>query len=90
VYNAISADGDERNAIMRISNITSFTNNKVSIFNRWGDKVFEVKGYDNDQLAFRGDSNMGGTKELPAGTYFYVIDLGDGSPLVNGYISLKR
>jgi gliding motility-associated-like protein len=90
VYNAISADGDERNAIMRISNITSFTNNKVSVFNRWGDKVFEVKGYDNDQKAFRGDSNMGGTKELPAGTYFYVIDLGDGSPLVNGYISLKR
>lgn len=90
VYNAISADGDQRNAIMRISNITSFTNNKVSIFNRWGDKVFEVKGYDNDQLAFRGDSNIGGANELPAGTYFYVIDLGDGSPLINGYISLKR
>lgn len=90
VFNAISADGDLRNAIMRINNITSFPNNKVSIFNRWGDKVFEVKGYENDQLAFRGDSNIGGTNELPAGTYFYVIDLGDGSPLVNGYISLKR
>lgn len=90
VFNAISADGDERNAILKISNITLFTNNKVSIFNRWGDKVFEVKGYDNDQSAFRGDSNIGGTKELPAGTYFYVIDLGDGSPLVNGYLSLKR
>jgi gliding motility-associated-like protein len=90
VFNAISADGDLRNAIMRVNNITSFPNNKVSIFNRWGDKVFEVKGYDNDQLAFRGDSNIDGTMELPAGTYFYVIDLGDGSPLVNGYISLKR
>ena len=90
VYNAISADGDERNTIMRISNITLFPKNVVSIFNRWGDKVFEVKGYDNDQKAFRGESNIGGTKELPADTYFYVIDLGNGSSLVNGYLSLKR
>lgn len=90
VYNGISANNDdEKNAIMRISNITLFPNNKVSIFNRWGDKVFEVKGY-TDQNAFRGDSNIGGTNELPADTYFYVIDLGNGSPLVNGYVSLKR
>ena len=90
VYNAISANGDTKNAIVRISNITSYLNNKVSIFNRWGDKVFEVKGYNNDQKVFRGSSNMGGNSELPSGTYFYVIDKGDGSPLVNGYISLKR
>ncbi|HEY3430708.1 MAG TPA: gliding motility-associated C-terminal domain-containing protein [Cyclobacteriaceae bacterium] len=90
VYNAISADGDPRNAIMRITNITLYPKNKVSIFNRWGDKVFEISGYDNDQKAFIGNSNMGGSKELPAGTYFYVIDLGNGSELKNGYISLKR
>lgn len=90
VYNAISADGDPRNAIMRITNITLYPKNKVSIFNRWGDKVFEVSGYDNDQKAFVGNANMGGNTELPAGTYFYVIDLGNGSELKNGYISLKR
>ena len=90
VFNAISADGDPRNAIMRISNIMLYPKNKVSIFNRWGDKVFEVTGYDNDQKVFLGKSNMGGNSDLPAGTYFYVIDLGNGSELKNGYISLKR
>jgi gliding motility-associated-like protein len=90
VYNAISADGDERNAIMKINNIAAYPNHKVSIFNRWGDKVFEMKGYNNADMAFIGESNVGGNKELPAGTYFYVIDKGDGSPPVNGYLSLKR
>jgi hypothetical protein len=75
---------------MRIGNITLYPKNIVSIFNRWGDKVFEVKGYDNDQKVFLGTSNVGGNKDLPAGTYFYTIDKGDGSPMVNGYLSLKK
>ena len=90
VYNAISANGDTRNAIMRIGNITLYPKNIVTIFNRWGDKVFEIKGYDNDQKVFRGTSNVGGNNELPTGTYFYTIDKGDGSPLLNGYLSLKK
>jgi gliding motility-associated-like protein len=90
VYNAISANGDTRNAIMRIGNISLYPKNMVSIFNRWGDKVFEVKGYDNDQKVFVGTANVGGNIDLPAGTYFYTIDKGDGSPLVNGYLSLKK
>ena len=90
VYNAISADGDTRNAIMKIANIGLYPKNVVSIFNRWGDKVFEVEGYDNDQKAFRGVGNMGGNADLPAGTYFYKIDKGDGSVLVSGYLSLKK
>ncbi len=90
VFNAISANDDLSNAIMEINNITSFPNNTVSIFNRWGDKVFEVKGYDNDQKVFMGNSNVGGNGELPPGTYFYAINKGDGSPVVNGYLSLKK
>jgi hypothetical protein len=88
VYNAISANGDEKNAVMRISNLA--IPNKVSLYNRWGDKVFEITNYDNDQKVFRGKSNVGSESDLPAGTYFYVIDRKNGTPLVNGYISLKR
>jgi gliding motility-associated-like protein len=93
VYNAVSANQDDQiNAILTISNIDAFPNNRVSIFNRWGDKVFEMKGYKNDdpQKVFYGNSNVGGNNELPAGTYYYVVDKGDGSALVNGYLSLKR
>lgn len=92
MYNAISANDDDKNRILRIANIELYPKNKVSIFNRWGDKVFEVAGYDNnnDQKRFTGNSNVGGNSALSAGTYFYNIDKGDGSPVVNGFLSLKR
>jgi gliding motility-associated-like protein len=61
--------------------------NKVSIYNRWGDLVFEVSDYDNVSRVFTGVSNSG--KELPSGTYFYKIDFSSGSPL-SGYLTLKR
>jgi gliding motility-associated-like protein len=44
----------------------------VSIFNRWGDKVWEGHPYDNTKVVWRGH-NQGG-QPLPAGTYYYVID----------------
>jgi gliding motility-associated-like protein len=88
VYNAVSPTGDEKNEILRIDNIEKYPNNIVSIFNRWGDKVFEISGYDNDQKVFLGKSDAG--KELVAGTYFYLINKNDGSAPVNGFLSLKR
>jgi gliding motility-associated-like protein len=89
VYNAVSPNGDGLNEFLRISNIEKYANNNVSIFNRWGDKVFEVDGYDNDQRSFRGKSNIRDDKELPSATYFYVIDKNDGSEKVTGFLSLK-
>lgn len=90
VFNAISADGNTQNEFMRINNLK--VPNKVSIYNRWGDKVFEMVDYDNDnnQKVFTGNSNVGGNNELPPGTYFYTIDKVDGSPVINGYLSLKK
>lgn len=88
VFNAISANGDEKNAFMRISNIEFYPDNMVTIFNRWGDKVFELRGYNNDKNNFRGESNITG-KTLPAGTYFYVIDLKDGSSRKTGYTAVR-
>ena len=41
----------------------------VSVYNRWGNLVFQQRGYQNN---WRGDHN--GTP-LPVGTYYYVIDL---------------
>jgi gliding motility-associated-like protein len=90
VYNAVSPNNDGLNDFLRIRNIEKFPSNKVSLFNRWGDKIFELSGYDNDQRVFRGKTNIGGEKDVFPGTYFYVIELGDGSPSVNGYLSLKN
>jgi gliding motility-associated-like protein len=87
VYNAISANNDGLNDYLEIANITNFPNNKLLVFNRWGDVVFEISGYNNTDKVFKGQTNSGSL--LPKGTYFYRLELGNGSKPVSGYISVK-
>lgn len=89
VYNAVSPNGDNQNDFLIIENIEYFPKNKFTLFNRWGDKVFEIDDYDNDERVFRGSANVKVDKLLVNGTYFYVIDLPAGESL-RGFISLKR
>ncbi|QLH34126.1 MAG: gliding motility-associated C-terminal domain-containing protein [Cyclobacteriaceae bacterium] len=66
VFNAVSSNGDELNALFLIQNIDALPDteeNQVTIYNRWGDVVFEVSNYNNDDRAFRGVSDSG--KDLP-------------------------
>ena len=62
-----------------------YPNSQVTIFNRWGDEVFR------SGTPYAGDWN--GTysgEELPVDTYFYVVDLGDGSDPLTGYVMIQR
>ena len=43
---------------------------EVAIYNRWGEKLFYSKGYDDP---WDGTFQIGNGKALPAGTYYYVI-----------------
>lgn len=86
VYNAISANGDLQNDRLLIENIESFNNTKVMIFNRWGDLVFEMTGYNNEDRVFTGLNKN--NKELPAGTYYYKVEFSGKTK--TGYLSLKR
>ncbi|MCB0492191.1 MAG: gliding motility-associated C-terminal domain-containing protein [Cyclobacteriaceae bacterium] len=91
VYNALSPNDDEYNPYLRIENIEVVSpQNKVSIYNRWGDKVFEMDNYQNSDPAkrFNGESDKG--KDLPSGVYFYKIEFNSGSPELTGYLTLKR
>jgi gliding motility-associated-like protein len=92
VYNALSPNGDGLNDHLRIDNIESFPDNKVTLFNRWGDKVFEMIGYDNndDNKVFKGRKNIGGDEELVTGTYFYSIERNNGLPAVTGFFSIQK
>lgn len=87
VYNAIAPNGYEANRYMQIVNLPE--GSIVTIYNRWGDKVFEMAGYD-DTIAGKRFEGFGlDGKELPSGNYFYKIELPDASPLT-GFLSLKR
>ncbi|WP_317897306.1 LamG-like jellyroll fold domain-containing protein [Aurantibacillus circumpalustris] len=87
VYNGVTANNDGVNDILTIENIEEFPNNTVNIFNRWGQQVYQVKGYDNVNKAWpsNGDEN-----NLSSGTYFYVIDLGIGGKPIKGWVELIK
>jgi gliding motility-associated-like protein len=91
VFNAISPNGDNKNEFVRMQYIESIPDtksNKVMVFNRWGDLVFEINDYDNADRVFRGLDNNG--DKLAAGTYYYRIDFNSGRSTKTGFISLKK
>lgn len=88
-----SPNGDGVNDGWAIEGIRAYPNNRVKIFNRWGNVVYEESGYDNITTVWRGEAAQGlrvGGDQLPSGTYFYVINLGNNQKPVSGYIVLKR
>lgn len=89
VYNAVSVSEDGKNDYLQILNIEQYPDSEVKIFNRWGDRVFQMKGYTNNNRdkRFNGLSDAGNV--LPSGTYFYSINLSDGAAATTGYLHLK-
>ena len=85
-----SPNGDGINDVFFIRGIQIYTNNTFTIFNRWGNKVYDTNNYQN---TWAGNATTGvriGGDELPVGTYFYVLDLNDGTPVYKGTIYLNR
>ncbi len=92
IYNGLSPnDDDQLNPIFLIRYIDLLPDtqdNKVTIYNRWGSKVFETENYNNTTNVFRGLNDNG--NELPSGTYFYKILFQTSGKTLNGYLVLKR
>ncbi|MGO4919194.1 BspA family leucine-rich repeat surface protein [Maribacter spongiicola] len=90
-----SPDGDGINEYWHIENINYYPENIVSIYNRWGDMVFQVENYDNASNVFSGTANMKtkiGADQLPTGTYFFNIEI-EGETILRktqGFLVLKR
>ncbi len=90
-----SPDGDGVNEYWHIDNIEYYPENTVSIYNRWGDMVFQISNYDNTSNVFDGMANRAtklGARELPSGTYFFQIDVPKENILkkTQGFVVLKR
>lgn len=88
----LSPNGDGTNDFLVIDGLEESPNNKVSIFNRYGQKVFEKINYVNE---FQGISNTGSfimnqDIGLPEGVYFYIAILDDLELEYTGFLFLDR
>lgn len=97
VHNYLSIDSNTQNDIFSVEGIENCSNNTVSIYNRWGVKVFETDAYNTNNNVFKGYSSgratLNNKERLPRGTYFYIIDFkdeNDGSDSkLTGYIYME-
>ena len=91
IYNEFSPNGDNVNDTFVINCIQNYPTNKLEVYNRWGNIVYQKKGYNNN---WDGTSNArvvyDGSDKLPVGTYYYVLDLDDGSKPRVGWLYINR
>lgn len=68
---AITPNGDGYNDTWIINNIHLYPNNEVYIFDRWGQRVYHKKNYNNSD---GWKANYAGGN-LPVSTYYYVLEV---------------
>lgn len=72
-YNVITPNGDGYNDYLHISGIEQNLNNTVEIFNRWGDVIIKLEGYDNTVVRWDGKNRFDSPVE--PGTYYIVLTI---------------
>ena len=84
----MSPNEDGKNDVFYINCIGDFSDHNLSIFNRWGQRIFESDNYDN---TWAGTNSRG--EDLPEGGYFFVLDYTDASgsrEQIKGAITIVR
>ncbi len=84
IPNVLTPNNDGYNDTWFIKNVELFPRNSVQIINRWGDVVYQSQNYRNGW-----DGTYGGAP-LPAGTYYYILDLGDDWGFFKGDVTILR
>lgn len=86
VPTVITPNGDGLNDELFIPCVEGgqFENNRLIIFNEWGDEVFRAEPYNNDWQGTYND------EPVPDGTYFYIFRLEDNTEETKGYITILR
>jgi gliding motility-associated-like protein len=91
-FQGISPNGDGKNDYLVIPGVMRTTPNTLTVMDRGGNIVYEMKDYGNN---WGGDTNRGnpllaGDGLLPDGVYFYILDYNGVRPTVSTYIYINR
>jgi len=84
IPNAFSPNGDGTNDRWEIGNLADYTDCEVQVFNRYGQRIYQSRGYTKPW-----DGTVNGTP-MPVGVYYYVIDLKNGLQKLNGSVTIVR
>ena len=86
----ITPNDDKHNDTWNITNIDSYKNVHIEVFNRWGNVLFT---FDGSGLEYKDtDNQWNGTykgKKLPMGSYVYILSLNKDQETYNGVVTIK-
>jgi len=89
VYEVLTPNGDGDNDNWIVLGLENYPDHTITIFNRWGNKVYDAQDYQND---WDGTAKYGlsiGDNKLPSGTYFYILETGiNAASPIKGFIYL--
>lgn len=84
ISSVFTPNGDGINDSWYIENIQYYPDNEVTVYNIYGNTVFNQQGYKND---WQGTYN---NAALPDGTYFYVVKIGLSGNVFKGSLDILR
>lgn len=84
IPNTFSPNGDGVNDVWNIAGLDSYTGAELSVYNRYGTKLYHSSGY-----ASPWDGTCNG-RQLPVGAYYYRIDLKNDFKSLSGWIAIVR
>ncbi len=86
LYNSFSPNGDGFNDTWTVPLLDYYSDNTVTIVNRWGSEVWKATDYNNDTVVWAGQNLSG--DNLPDGTYYYIITYSGQES--RGWVFIKR
>lgn len=91
IPDAISPNNDGQNDTWKIRGIEQFSSVKIEIFNRWGNSVFTFEGNGLSYLETLNQWNgMHNDRELPSGSYVYIVEITETEDVFKGIVSIMR
>ena len=91
VYNEFSPNNDGQNEYFIIDCIENYPNNRLEVFNRYGNIVYETVAYNN---TWNGVANVSGVVNrgeiLPVGTYYYSLKIDELNMTRSGWLYIAK
>ena len=84
IPNTFTPNNDGINDVWKIEYLDTYPDNRVQVFTRTGQLVFESRGYNKPW-----DGTLKG-KTLPFDTYYYIIEPNNGREPITGYVTILK
>lgn len=88
IPDVFTPNGDGINDLLVITCIENYPDNSLTIYNRWGEVMYQVEGYSNNWDG-RGEKNK---SDVPDGTYAFIFKakMGGEEKSLTGSITITR